>query len=142
VTRRARRSGGAWQTSASDPSQTAAAGKLERRRRDDELEELRQVVATPAGRRTLWRMLVFCGVHASVYPDLAVGQTDGALRIAYAAGRQDVGHWLEAELVAADDEVLLRMMREARDRDRESAEEAEAQRTPPATKGDTPDQET
>jgi hypothetical protein len=142
VTRRARRSGGAWQTSASDPSQTAAAGKLERRRRDDELEELRQVLEIPAARRFLWRALNFCGVHSSVYPDLAVGQTDGALRLAYAAGRQDVGHWLEAEIALAADEVLLLMMREAKDRDREAAEEAVAQRTPSATKGDTPDQET
>lgn len=114
-----RRQSGALQSNAADPRQVSAAGKVEDRRRERELNDLRIVLSTTEGRRVFWRLLEFCGVHRSVKDH------SGSITY-YNAGLQDTGHFIEAEIVAADEELLFKMQREARTRARVEATEAAA----------------
>jgi hypothetical protein len=91
-----------------DPRQVGQAGRRVKDRRTRELVDLRAVLATEPGRRMLWRFLGFCGVNETVL-------RENPIAMAEAAGRQNVGHYLMAEIAAADDEALFTMMREARD---------------------------
>lgn len=105
---------------AADPEQVKRGGRKEKDARDRELHDLRAVLATEPGRRVLWRVLWHCGVFASVYDE-------GPL-IYKNAGRQDVGHFLMAEIEAADDEAIFRLMVEARRREKRTDTENEASR--------------
>lgn len=127
--RRRRQAAEPWVTNAANPAQTKAAGKVERRQRDLELGDLAMVLATPEGRRTLWRVLIQCRVHETVYPVNLLEGENPTLRLAYNSGRQDLGHFLEAEIVEADEEGLFRMMREAKARAQAEADELESERT-------------
>lgn len=113
---------------AADPQQVRRGARVANRRRERELNDLRAVLATAEGRRVVWRLLEHCHVFASIW--------DPSSRIHYQAGRQDVGHYLMAEIAAADDDALLVLMRDARARERSEAMENEAARTPRATEED------
>jgi hypothetical protein len=109
---------------ASDPKQIARAARKERDRRALEVADMRAVLETPAGRRTLWRLLSHCSVFESIF---------SASSLIYAnAGRQDVGHFVMAEIEASDPEAIFTMMREHRTRQEREALEAEASQTPTA----------
>ena len=115
---------GATVRNAASPKQVRRAGRLEKKKRDDELADVRHVCSTEAGRRFMFRLLGHCKVFESVY----------GLDVQYQAGKQDVGHFVMAEVVEADDELLFRMMREAktakqRDEVANQAINAEAQET-------------
>ena len=45
-----------------DAKQVRKAAKKETYMREDEVEDMRVVLSTPAGRRTIWRYLEFCGI--------------------------------------------------------------------------------
>jgi len=109
---------------ASDPEQVQRAGRKVVNRRADELADLNAVLATPAGGRVLWRFLHYCRVFESVQ--------DPPERIQANAGRQDVGHWLMAEIEAADDLALFRLMQDARRRAKSEDLENAAAQTPTA----------
>jgi hypothetical protein len=100
---------------AADERQVKFHDRKQRSRRDREINDLKAVLQMEPGRRVLWRILEHCSVFASVW--------DPSSRIHHNAGRQDVGHFVMAEIVAADDEAIYRMMREAKARDR--ADDAE-----------------
>ena len=89
---------------AADPQQVKRAGELEERSRERELNDLRVVLQSREGRRTVWRLLEKCRAFESVF--------EASAKIYYNAGRQDVGHYLMAEVVEADEEALFLMMRE------------------------------
>lgn len=110
---------------AADAEQVKRAGRKTRDRRADELADLRAVLATPAGRRVLWRVLEHCRVFESVW-------SEGA-QIHANAGRQDVGHFVMAEIEQADDEAIFRLMVEARQRRTRESVENEAAQTPKGT---------
>jgi len=112
---------------AADAQQVQRGGRLARRRRERELNDLRAVLAIAEGRRVVWRLLEHCKVFASIW--------DPSSRIHYQAGVQDVGHYLMAEIAAADDEALIVLMRDARSRERAEAIENVATRTPSAAEG-------
>ena len=62
--------------------------------RDQELDDIRAVVSTVAGRRFVSRLLRRCGVSQSVWePSAAIHRN---------AGIQEVGHFILGEVVAAD----------------------------------------
>lgn len=105
---------------AADAEQVERGARLQARRRAQARADLRAVLATAEGRRVLWRLLEHCGVFESIWHPSA--------EIHYRAGRQDVGHWLMAEISEADDEALMRMFQEARARARQEAQEAAAGR--------------
>jgi hypothetical protein len=92
------------QKNAADPAQVKAAEKKEMFRREDQLNDLRKILSMKEGRRVLWRLLEQCRVFASVWEPSA--------KIHYNSGRQDLGHFIVSEIVEANDEAYLQMMRE------------------------------
>lgn len=113
---------------AGDPRQVRRAGKTEHLRRQDELNDLRAVLATAEGRRLLWRVLGHCGCFGSVWHPSAL--------IHYNSGRQDVGHWLQAEINAASRSQFFRMIQEHWPDEEETGAEAEPGKTTPEEFGD------
>jgi hypothetical protein len=94
---------------AADESQVKRASDKQENERDFELSDLQFVMSSPAGRRFVWRMLGHCKVFETVW--------DNSARIHYNAGKQDIGHWLMAEVGAADEDSLFLMMKEAKQRE-------------------------
>lgn len=91
---------------ASNPEQVKAAGSRDKRLREIELNDLRHVLQSDQGRRFMWRVLSHCRVFESIWHNSAL--------IHHNAGRQDVGHYLMAEIVEADENLFLQMMKESK----------------------------
>lgn len=89
---------------AANEKEVAAAGKKQSNRRRRELDDVRAVLALPAGRRFLWRLLGQCRVTESIFAPNS--------RIAYNSGMQDVGHFVQGEIVLARPEAYLQMITE------------------------------
>lgn len=96
-----------YQKNAADPKQGRHAERKAKDRRARELGDLRAVLETEPGRRVFRRLLRWCGANQTVL-------RASAIDMAAAAGQQNVGHYIQAEIEAADDEVMFTMMREAR----------------------------
>ena len=90
---------------AADPRQVGRGQKWEKEQREREVFDLKVVLQDRAGRRLIWRLLGHCSVFGSVMA------TSG--QIEYNSGRQDVGHWLLAEVIRADEDAYLLMQQEA-----------------------------
>ena len=89
-----------------DPEQVKQAEKKVKNRRDTELEDIRFLLETRQGKRFFWRLLTHCKVFESIWEPSA--------KIHHNSGRQDVGHFIMAEVVEAREDALLEMMREAK----------------------------
>jgi hypothetical protein len=89
---------------ASDPEQVKEAGKREETQREQELRDLKAVLSMPEGRRFVWRLMDFCGPFKTCWAPNA--------KIHYNSGQQDVGHFLMGEIVQADGEAMISMMRD------------------------------
>ena len=74
--------------------------------RRKELEDIREVVKTPAGRRFYYRMIEYCRPFQESY---VVGSFDCT---ANNEGRRIVGNWLWSELLDADAEKWFQILRE------------------------------
>lgn len=94
---------------AGDPKQVNAAGLKVKFNREQELNDLRWVLSDPRGRRVIWGLMTFCKVFASVW--------EASARIHYMSGQQDVGHKIMADVVEANDDSLIQMMRESKERE-------------------------
>lgn len=92
---------------AADPDQVAKANEKIETRRERELNDLRVVLGTPEGQRLIWRFLSHCKTFESIWSPNA--------QIHYNSGMQDVGHFLMSEIVEAEPEALLRMMKASKD---------------------------
>ncbi len=90
---------------ASSKKQVEEAGGKERRLRERELNELRTVLSTEAGRRFLWRLMGMCKTFSSIYETSA--------KIHYNSGQQDIGFYLLREVDAASPEMFFKMREEA-----------------------------
>ena len=90
-------------------NQVKKARNKEERLREEELGDLKALLKSKEGRRIVWRMLAKCRVFESIW--------EGSARIHFNAGQQDLGHWLLAEVTEADDEALLIMMRENKNKE-------------------------
>lgn len=95
---------------AADPKQVEAAGIKSRYDRKCELADMREILDTGAGRRTFWRYLSECHVFGSVF------NNSGSLTY-FNEGRRDVGLKIMADITESNDEALLTMMREAKNRE-------------------------
>jgi DNA-binding GntR family transcriptional regulator len=104
---------------ATDREQVKRAGRKEKDRRAQELQDLKDLLASAAGRRVIWRMLAHCGVFASTYDH-------SGSRSAYNSGMQDTGHFILAEVNEADPDAFTKMMIEDRQAQRREAIETEA----------------
>lgn len=81
-----------------------AAARAERLARAD----LEAVLATAEGRRVLWRILAHCNVFDTAV-DIRVWNPT---QITFATGRQDVGHFVLAQIMDARPDALLLMIQE------------------------------
>lgn len=106
---------------AADPQQVKRAARRERRAEDRQRRWVWTVMSSPEGRAFVWSLLERAGVFGSIYHPSS--------QIYYLAGRQDFGHELMAEVLAADEELYLRMEQEARERARFDARATEAGHT-------------
>ena len=102
----------------------AKATAIEEQRRIQELDDLRRVLATDPGRRVLMRILSHCRVFETITVQSSVIYTWSGMR--------DVGLFLMAQITAADELALLRMMQEnmARERDERAMEIDSGQKDP------------
>lgn len=75
-----------------------------------QMNDIKTVLDSISGRRLMWRILEKCKTFNSVY------DSDGLL-MANKAGKQDIGHFLMAEIVEADENLLLRLMKNKKGRD-------------------------
>jgi hypothetical protein len=108
---------------AADSKQVRHARRKEASRVERERNQMRAVLDTVDGRAVVWRLL----------QRLGYGQTLAGMepaRIPVAAGQQDAMWQVLAMVVDADEESLIRMMREARATEKRDAVEAQALRTP------------
>jgi hypothetical protein len=110
---------------AADRKQVDTAKKQEALDRENELADLRSVLATVEGRRFIWRLMAQCKVFGTVFDNQS-------LAIAYNAGRQDVGHYLMSEVTTADEQRLLEMMKESQARELKRNRTVDATHTSPA----------
>lgn len=89
---------------AADAGQVRAARKKESQALRRERDQMRAVLATDAGRAVLWRLLDHCSAF-----ETALGATDAITN--FNIGRQDVGHFLYAQITEANPEAFIAMMR-------------------------------
>lgn len=89
---------------AADPEQVEKAQKSAKARRERELEDLKVVLNMPGkeGRRVLNRLFAECKTFQSIFV--------ASSEIYKNAGRQDIGHWLMAEVEAASPEALMEII--------------------------------
>ena len=94
-------------TNAADNNQLSEADLILKLARDRELNDLRFLLSHEEGRRTFWRLLAHCKNFSSCY------DSSGS-RVYYNVGRQDVGHYVMAEILEANQDSYFLMMTEAR----------------------------
>lgn len=90
---------------AASQKQVKSAKKKEKSQRDRELMDLSAILSSPEGRRVMWRILSKCQTFGSVC------SASGSMTY-YNAGRQDLGHWLMAELNQSSEGSFLELMKE------------------------------
>lgn len=88
-----------------EPEQAKESGARQRFKRDQELDDIRSIIATESGRRFLARLLAHCKVSRSVWQPSAAIHRD--------AGIQEVGHFVLGEVVAADRRAAADFLTEA-----------------------------
>lgn len=89
---------------AASSKQVSKASKKEQLQRDQELEDIKYVMSHPSGQRFVWRLLEHCKTFNSIWHSSAL--------VHYNAGKQDVGHFLMAEITSADRKLLFNLMQE------------------------------
>lgn len=118
----------AYVKNASDSKQVREAEKKVRFDRTSELDDIKAVLSNPQGRRFLWKLLAHCRVSESIWHPSAL--------IHYNAGIQDVGHFIQAEIVAADQDAYIKMMVENREEIGVAGQDARIQKSRPINKGE------
>lgn len=103
---------------AADRQQVERAGRKQKNKRDQELQDLRAMLQLAEGRRFIWTRLEKCNVFRSTW--------DASAKIHFNEGRRDVGLELMADIAAADENAFLLMMTEAQQRASQEKREQEA----------------
>lgn len=96
---------------AADRNQVRQAGRKAEEHRRQLLADWRAILATPGGRR------VFAWVLGELQPRAAMWQPSALMQ--FNAARHDVGTWLRDHIDEADDNALLLMMMEERNREKQ-----------------------
>lgn len=89
---------------ASDSGKIRDARKRDAAKAAQQKDDLIKILEKDFGRRFVWRMLCECKVFESIWSPSAL--------IHYNSGRQDVGHWLLAQVNDAQLDAILIMMTE------------------------------
>lgn len=114
----------AFVKNAADPNQVKHASRKERDRRVRDLKDLRAVLASPEGRRVLWRVLCYC----EVFVDPTHQRGDMTHQN---IGKGNVGRFMISEINEADEQSYFTMMQEARvERERDAIESKSVQQQP------------
>jgi len=87
-----------------DPKQIAEAEQRELDIREKELNDIRAMLSTKAGLRFIWRLLESCNTFNTIFEY-------ESNKMAYNSGKQDIGHFIMAEIVEADEGLLFKMMK-------------------------------
>lgn len=95
---------------AADEKQVKEANRKILSARRSELNEVRALLATAEGRKFLWRLLERCGVYKSSYDQ-------SGSRVYFNEGRREVGLWVLAEIIEAEPEAYVSLMKEAKGRE-------------------------
>ncbi len=90
---------------AADEEQVKKASKKEGSEREKELNDLRFVLSTPQGRRVMFNIMAECKTFRSIL------HPSGSM-VYYNAGQQDIGHWLQKEIIEADTDAYLKILKE------------------------------
>lgn len=88
-----------------DEKQVKKAERQEKEIRKRELNDIRTVLSNASGRRLFWRLLTHCNTFASVHHS-------ESSTMSYLAGKQDLGHFIMSEIVQADENLLLKLMKD------------------------------
>ena len=107
---------------AADPVQVARGGKHEKSKRDQDLRDMRDLLATLPGRRTLWRILEQCGLFETIT------RTDEH-SIYVLSGMRDIGLWLQQEIIQGHEDAFLLMIQENHARAKRDARDIVAGQT-------------
>ena len=73
--------------------------------RRKELTDIGTVLANASGRRLVWRILEKCGTFSSTF-------NKDVTTMSYLSGQQDLGHFIMSEIVASDENLLFKLMKE------------------------------
>ena len=76
-------------------------------KRDQELDDLRNILDMSGGRNFIWRLLTECGVYRTSY-------TGEALETAYNEGKRQMGLWALEEIFSASPHTYALMQKENR----------------------------
>ncbi len=77
----------------------------DKERRQQEINDIRTVLSNISGRRFVWRLLETCRTFNTIFSrETSV--------MSYNSGQQDVGHFVMSEIAEADENLLLKLMRE------------------------------
>jgi len=86
----------------SNRDQVRDAQRKVRFKREDELNDIRDLLTLPSGQRFLWRYLEVCGVFRSSWSPSA--------EIHFNEGRRDIGLRILADITEADPKALITLM--------------------------------
>jgi hypothetical protein len=89
---------------ASDSDQVEKAKEKEKHGRDLEINDMRFILSTPQGRRTLWRYLSHCGIYQSSFRTSS--------EIYYLEGQRAVGLEILKDIHDSDSEAYVKMINE------------------------------
>ena len=89
----------------SDPNKVKRAELKEKDKRKQELNDLRTVLSSVSGRRIMWRLLEECKTFNTVF-------ADKHSVMSYMSGQQDLGHFIMSEIIAADPNLMIRLMKD------------------------------
>lgn len=93
---------------AADAASVNKQRKKSARHKYDRLEVVKALLQNRPTRQWLWEILEFCAVYNQTFVQ---GQPDSS---AFAEGRRSVGNRLLADLIEADEEGYLRMLKEGK----------------------------
>lgn len=91
--------------------QEEKAKKSDKARRQREVDDVKALLTLTHGRRFLWRVLSEAKVFHGIW--------DPSARIHYNAGVQEFGQFIMKEIIEANPDALLQMMKEAKDNEGE-----------------------
>lgn len=93
---------------AADEAQVEERGKKKESERDQQLNDLRHILASPQGRRFYWRKLSDCGVFKTSFT--------GNSTTFFNEGMRNVGLGMMTDLMDADPQAYITMMNESKEK--------------------------
>ena len=99
------------QTNAADLDQVKKGAKIDKSKRQDEIDDIRFVLSTRQGRRFIWRHLTNAGIFQSCFT--------GNSSTFFNEGRRDIGLKILAEVNASSPDSYILMMKESNEGENE-----------------------